>query len=192
MIDVNTVLSDLVHHEGCISHMYQDTEGNVTVGIGELVPNVEGATAMRFELVDAKLSRQASPSEVTSDFVRVQSMDKGHIASYYEAPTAPRVAMTWFTCSERIIHRLDVEFFPGIVKLLPNFATFPESAQRAISDMAFNLGVGGLGKFGVFLTDCNRGDFRGAAFESHRKTCSSARNDWTKQMLLQAAGGDTT
>lgn len=193
--DANAVLSDLLTHEGCVGHMYQDTGGNVTVGIGELVPNVEHALSMPFvDATDGMLAPvPASPSQVTSDFVRVQSMPVGHPAAFYHPkPNQSLIIIPVAVCTARVLARLGSEFVPAIVALMPAFETFPLAAKRAIVDMAWSLGPAGLAKFHVFITDCNRGDFRGAAFESNRKGGTVDRNQWTKSMLLQAADRPTS
>jgi len=197
MIDAeaNSVLSDLLKHEGCVGHMYQDTHGNVTVGIGELVPNFQAALSMPFvDATDGMLAPvAASSSQVISDFQRVAAMPAGHPAAFYHpGPQSYLIIIPVAVCTARVLARLNAEFVPAIVALMPKFEAFPLAAKRAIVDMAWSLGPAGLAKFHVFITDCNRGDFRGAAFESNRKGGTLDRNQWTKSMLLQAADRPTT
>ncbi len=52
--------------------------------------------------------------------------------------------------------------------------------------MAYNLGVGGLGRFSNMLHACERGDFAAAADECHRRTCRDDRNEATRELFLAA------
>ena len=83
--------------------------------------------------------------------------------------------------------RLQREFLPGIRRLCPGFDGYPQPAQRALVDMAYNLGVGGLAKFPSMLQACERGDFAAAAGECHRRTCRDDRNEATRELFLAAS-----
>ena len=83
--------------------------------------------------------------------------------------------------------RLASEFIPGIVRICPGFDGFPLPARRAIVDMAYNLGIGGLARFPHMLAACNAGDWATAAAQCHRSTCRDSRNVWTSQMFVDAS-----
>jgi GH24 family phage-related lysozyme (muramidase) len=55
--------------------------------------------------------------------------------------------------------------------------------------MAYNLGVGGLSRFQELLKACDRGDWAAAAEECHRRTCRDERNEWTRELFIEAAQG---
>ena len=56
--------------------------------------------------------------------------------------------------------------------------------------MAYNLGAGGLAKFKNLRAACEAGDWALAATECSRSTSRPARNEWTRQMFLEAAAAD--
>lgn len=59
--------------------------------------------------------------------------------------------------------------------------------KQALLDMAYNLGVGGLGKFSQLKEAVNRQDWATAAECCNRRTSRAERNDWTREMFLAAA-----
>jgi len=185
--DINQVIKDLERWEGAVPWMYLDTRGLVTVGIGCMLPTAESAVALAFAWPD----RPATPAEIISCFESVKAMAPGHMASFYiRAPAS--LNLPDGAIASLAQHRLSGEFLPGLSRLCHDFGNFPESAQRALIDMAWNLGLGGLVKFHNLLGDVNSGRWRAAAIESHRSTCREERNQWTKNLFLQAAGEPVT
>jgi GH24 family phage-related lysozyme (muramidase) len=86
----------------------------------------------------------------------------------------------------------DVTTFEAqLLKVLPNWHSYPGPAQEALFDMAFNLGLGGLLKFPTLLKAVNEGDWATAAAQCHRRGIQNARNQATAALFLQAgsAGG---
>ena len=57
---------------------------------------------------------------------------------------------------------------------IPNFDTYPDTAQDALFDMAYNLGIGGLLRYHNLLAACRAGDWDRAATESVRHGISIA------------------
>lgn len=53
----------------------------------------------------------------------------------------------------------------GVAALVPGWSALTPPRRRALVDMAFNLGVGGLGKFSRFLAAVNRKDWQRAEAE---------------------------
>ncbi len=61
-------------------------------------------------------------------------------------------------------------------------------AQRALVDMAYNLGVGKLAaKFPHLIAACRLGDFTSAAGESERSSSRLERNVAARDLFIQAA-----
>ena len=90
--------------------------------------------------------------------------------------------------------RLEKEFLPGLRRLFPGFDAYPQPAQRALVDMIYTLGEGGLArKFPTVVEACRAGRFADAAAHCHRKAHDNehrkddARNDATKNLFLDAA-----
>ncbi len=51
--------------EGCISHMYLDTVGKVTVGVGNMLPTADAATALPF--IRTGSGNNATENEIRAD-----------------------------------------------------------------------------------------------------------------------------
>jgi hypothetical protein len=83
--------------------------------------------------------------------------------------------------------RLRGEFLRRLRWLCPAFDGWPLPARRALIDMAYNLGVGGLSRFQEMLKACDRVDWASAAEECHRRTCRDERNEWTRELFIEAA-----
>lgn len=62
-----------------------------------------------------------------------------------------------------VLRRRAARIFSELVLKLPWVAQLSEPRQRALTDMAFNLGVDGLLEFTTFISLMQSGDFGGAA-----------------------------
>jgi GH24 family phage-related lysozyme (muramidase) len=163
--------------------MYVDTRGHVTTGIGHLLRDADAAVALPW--VHRGTGAPATPAEIRAAFAHVAAQPAGQRARRLEGATdlvlPPNLARDLATA------RLHREFLPGIRRLCPGFDGYPQPAQRALVDMAYNLGVGGLARFTNMLRACERGDFVAAAGECHRRTCRDDRNEATRELFLAAA-----
>ena len=190
MLDENDYFQDLEAFEGCTTWMYADTRGLVTIGIGNLVENTDACAALPF--VHALLLPDGSPAPpVTEDDKRnayckvLNAFDSPKSANAYRFVTDLRLTQAFV--AELVAQRLEAEFYPGLLRLCPGFDGFPLPARRALVDMAYNLGIGGLGKFPHLLTACNAGDWAEAARQCHRSSCRETRNIWTAQCFVDAS-----
>jgi len=184
MTDASKFVADLIRWEGSVSHMYRDTLGYVTVGVGNLVHDGLDAVSLPF-LVDGE--RPATPKEIGDDFLRVIALAKGMPARAYRSPNPPHIELSQASIGDLLRNRLDREFLPGIHRLLPDFDGYPVTAQSALVDIAFNCGVSGLSTFSHLLEACRKRDWKMAAYACHRKTSRVERNQWTENKFLEAA-----
>jgi GH24 family phage-related lysozyme (muramidase) len=175
-------LRDLLHWEGDTKYLYVDTRGFVTTGIGQLVKDAAAARELPF--IDTRTGAPATAQQIDQAFAAVQQRPKGHTESWYA--TATHLRLPEETVRALAQSRLTNEFLPGLRRELPHFDSYPPSAQRALIDMAYNLGVGGVGRFHSLRAACEAGDWAQAAAECHRRTCRAERNDWTRDLFLQA------
>jgi GH24 family phage-related lysozyme (muramidase) len=175
--------ADLARWEGNTRHMYVDTRGHVTTGIGHQLRDANAATALPW--LHRATGAPATPAEIRAAFTRVAAQPAGQHASRYER--ASDLVLPSNVARDMAAARLQHELLPGIRRLCPGFDRYPHPAQRALVDMAYNLGVAGLGRFSNMLDACERGDFAAAAGESNRRTCRDERNDATRELLLAAA-----
>jgi len=176
------IVADFERWEAKIPHMYLDTEGFVTVGIGNLLADVEAAKTLAFVVRDTGAA--ATPQEIEADFKDVAKQLKAQLASSYRKYTK-------LDLPDKAIYallKIKVDGFKA--DLLANFkgyADYPAPAKRALLDMIYNLGKGGLLKFKKLKAAAEAGKWKEAAAESHRNGPSQARNDWTRDLFLEAA-----
>jgi len=189
MTDPTKFLPDLIAHEGSTTWMYRDVIGYATVGVGNLIHDVDDACALPF--VNVTAGRAATPDEVRKEFTRVMSQQRGMRADAYRASGLwPRIELTSDAVNVLLVKRLTTEFLPGLAKLIPGFDGLPDPAQSALLDMAFNLGLRGLERFGHMLAAVDQRDWREAARQCHRATCREERNAWTAAKFNEAAAVD--
>lgn len=162
--------------EGSIPYMYRCTGGEVTVGVGHAISDSAHAQA---------LSWTGSPAAaiIAADFTRVAGASKGFPADRYEGLTKCRLSTD--AIDALLLQDIDA-FAAQLTRQLPSWTGYPESAQQALFDMAYNLGVGGLMKFPKMLAACTAGDWETAATECRRNGIGDDRNAETVALFRQA------
>ena len=155
-MDVSFVIPRLESFEGRISHMYKCTGGEVTIGIGHAIATVSDAPALSWTID----GRPATDAEIQADYARVQAAEKGLVAKAYAPLTQCRMA----DADIDALAAADVaRFEASLAAELPNWNTYPPTAQAALFDMGFNLGIGGLKKFTHLLAAVDAGQWDVAA-----------------------------
>lgn len=184
---LRAILRDLEEWEGSVPHLYCDSLGNVTIGIGYLVPHVQAA--MCLPLRNVGWNRSATPDEKAADFHRVRLQGGGKLAAAYKAvPPMPTLRLQPEAVVELGVKKLRDVFLPGLAKLCPGFESYPQQAQSALVDMAWNMGLGKLGEFRHLLAACADGRWDIAARECSVKTSRYSRNAWRARQFAEAAG----
>ena len=187
-----TFVPDLVRWEGAVAHMYRDTLGYCTVGIGNLIHDVDEAMSIPFRFA----AREATRPEISSDFHRVMAMPKGLKASAYRTTTGPRIELTDGSIYQLAADRLAREFLPGLAVLYPGFEEFPLGPQRALVDLAWNVGIHGLAQFSRLRDAVNSRAWlsvpheEAASFWSplcHVKGARPERHQWRVERFGEAA-----
>jgi GH24 family phage-related lysozyme (muramidase) len=162
------LVSLLSDHEGRIPWMYPDSNGNVTVGVGHLLPSALSAMNLGFPFWINR--RKATAQEICSAWAYVR-----HTSTPFKT----------LTLAEPDIDALlgqDLERFePIVAATFPNIV-LPESAEIAVWDMVFNLGS--FAKFPKFVAAVRAGDWAAAAAESKRRDIGVSRNRDTAQAFL--------
>jgi GH24 family phage-related lysozyme (muramidase) len=160
-------------HEGVVPHLYLDTRGNPTCGVGFLVP--DEATLVR-------LPWRPNVQAAITDYHNVRAAAPGHAASFYRQFCACRL-------TEPDMRRLfdeHVKVFRKALEPAWHLASCPEPVQVALVDMAFNLGVGGLAKYRKLQAAVFAKQWVAAASECSRGGIGAARNEATRQLFLSA------
>lgn len=149
--------------EGVVPFLYLDSLGNVTCGVGFLVPDRTTLERMPWK---------PSVADALADYSLVKAAQVGHLASWYASLVRARL-------SEQDMRRMFDERVADLQKLLQReweLSTLPEPARIALTDMAYNLGVGGLAKYVRLRAAVRAGDWQGAMAECHRAGVQPERN----------------
>ena len=172
---LGNVMARIERFEGRTTWMYLDTAGVVTCGVGHALATAQAAIALPWSRPEAI---------VRADYARVQSAPRGRRALFYEQFSESRLP-------EFEIDRLrnsDVSrFLSQIERTLPELLSWPDAAQEAALDIAFNCGVAGLLRFHHMLEAIRRREWEIAAAESHRPQVSDARNHEIASLLADLA-----
>jgi GH24 family phage-related lysozyme (muramidase) len=173
------VLARLERFEGSVPYMYRCTGGEVTAGVGHAIASSAAALELDWQID----SREASPAEIAADFAKIAAAPKGMAATLYESLSQCRLNNDYL---QRLANEDIAAFEAGLTQAFARWPSFPEPAQEALFDMAFNLGIGGLRKFVKLLAAVEAGDWETAALESYRHGISEARNQETAALFRQA------
>ncbi len=170
-------------YEGSIAHMYLDSKGYVTVGIGHLLATL--ADAQKIPFTNAKKTK-ASADEIKTDYEKVKKQTKNRIASYYKKYTKLTLSAVEI---DKLTNKHIDSFHTELKKIYSGFDDFPENVKLALFDMIFNLGMTNLkNKWPSFNKAIADKDWAEAAKQSNRKSpISAARNSYVKELLETAA-----
>lgn len=172
-------------YEGCIEHMYLDTEGFVTVGVGHLLTSVAAAQQLKF--IHQKSGKPATKDEIKVDYESVKRQPKGLFAAFYKRHTRlklPRVEIDGLTNKHIDVFEVELKRIYGAAE----FAAFPSNVRLGLFDMIFNLGMTKLQHgFPAFNAAIKAKDWKRAAAECNRQKISNARNQYVKGLLESAA-----
>ena len=188
MSAIDILVAKLPQWESNVPFMYLDSRGNVTVGVGNMIPNMAAAVALPFYVPNGPNSmRPANALEIQNDWKRLQGMSFGNYrADYYDSSNPPsptlrndaRMALlTTYVTQEEVT----------LSQRLSCYAGLPECVQVSALDMAYNLGVQGfLSKFPACVRALEAQEYQLASTLCQRVGIGAARNAWTAQMILSA------
>ena len=162
--------------------MYRDHRGNVTVGVGILLPTASSAMALPFRFRSSGLLAPADAITSEYDVVAGLPYEIDYGAGYYK----PFTQLDLSDAAIEVLKRQHVnEDFERLIKIFPNFGKFPESAQLALLDMMYNLGS--FQEFPNLQRFVLEEDWVGAANESERGGPSPERNAYVFDLFMDAA-----
>lgn len=167
-------LAKIEYFEGRVPWMYLDTTGNVTVGVGCMLPTIGSALLLPFN---------ATAQEVIDRYGIVFGMTRG---------LAPKAYMSGILLPDDAIDaelrkRLQA-FDDGLRIRLADYDALPDSWKLALLDMAFNLGLPGLfTKFPHFIQAIKDRNWQAAMAHCNRVGPSLARNTWTRECFQPEA-----
>lgn len=169
-------------HEGRKNKLYLDSEGIVTIGIGNALRSPAQAQALKSWTHSD--GRPATADEIAAAFAIVFHQPKGFRAEHY-------FSFTDISISEDEIDQLWDQTFAafeaGLCRVFPKFESWPEGPQLAAFDIEYQAGEAGI-KHGFphlcAALNSDPPDFETAANESHRAKSSDERNEDTKELFL--------
>ena len=172
----------LRQHEGVINHLYLDSLGLVTCGVGHMIDSPSRMAGVEMVCQDGTT---ATLDEKITEWNAVGILQPAHLPPFYEARTKLRMTPEFI---EALLDS-DVQGFAGLLaRLIPGFDTFPGPAQEALLDMAFQLGAGGLvTKFPHLMSAVKARDWNACAENCHRAGIQEWRNTATADLFKQAA-----
>ncbi|WP_351008463.1 hypothetical protein [Shewanella sp. S1-58-MNA-CIBAN-0166] len=182
---------NLEKYEGRVPHMYLDSVGQVTVGIGHMMTDVQAAQKVPFVVSSSRVPATAQQIEdefnlIKAQWVRVQGAQKLPNAAYYKKFTKLELLNTDID----VIRDSHIVNFEKELKGLygySTFSTYPDDVKLALFDMIFNLGLTRLSnKFVNFNIHIKASDFKKAALESNRHQLSTDRNFYVRNLLSNA------
>lgn len=175
-------------YEGKVSHMYLDSKGLVTVGVGHLLKDLASAQKLNFKKSN---NMPASKSEIKADYDAVKKQSKNRIASFYKK----HVVLKLLDADMNALTNKHIDSFESELKrIFTDFSTYPTEVKFALFDIVFNVGMTDLNnKWPSFKTAIKAKDWTKAAKESNRKTPVSAeRNKYVKDLLEKSAANTTS
>lgn len=174
--EIEQIYRVLRQHENSYMHMYADTDGNVTIGIGTMLSSIENAQKIGLLTSDNK---PASPQQVADAFNAVKNFYAEH--KNYAAPAYSSVTSLHITddIAKSLLTSHVRSDRDGLRSLYSNLNNKPWAAVLATHDMIYNLGVGNLGNYTKFNDAFNKKEWGIAARESAiNNPINKDRNDY--------------
>jgi len=186
-----TLQENLDKYEGFLTHLYLDTKGKVTVGVGHLITNRNAMSGITmYKTQNKKITQAATLQERLTEYDNITKLPwgKSHSAKSFKKHTT--LVMKESDIDILLNHHID-NFYKELKNIykkdkgyFDDFDNFDQKVQLALFDMIFNLGATKLVKsFPTFNTHIKAGDFVKASKESHRLGISDARNNYVEDLL---------
>ncbi len=182
----------LADYEGYIKHLYIDTLGNITVGVGHLLPSKNSVSGITlYKTQDKILTQPATLQEKMDEYEKIKKLAWGKTItakSYGKHTTLVMKKSDIDFLTNKHIDTFSIDLKNAYTKekgFLDKFENFENNLQLALFDMVFNLGATKLkNRFPKFNAALKSGDYEKMAKESHRSDVNNERNDYVRDLLL--------
>jgi GH24 family phage-related lysozyme (muramidase) len=195
----------LIKFEKSVPYLYQDSIGQVTIGVGHLVePEVKVIPLKLYRRSDQK---QATLDEKKAAWQAVKKANrhytgaKDHKQHVYGAGHYEKIAPLFMRDADIDVLTEDhtVEFHGYLRRAftrqhgyLTEFDDMPENVRLALFDMMFNMGPTRFPKpWHKFTAALKQGDWKEAAARSNRPQVNAERNAYVRD-LLESVEAETT
>jgi GH24 family phage-related lysozyme (muramidase) len=159
--------ADLKRFEGCVMHLYKDTKGFITAGVGFKLDTLADAQRLSWDI----------PGQVRLDWVAVQAARAGELPEYYRSITRARLLPA----------SLDGEILRRMGGLPTWMLSLPATVQAAMYDIKYNTGNLTEKEWPHMFAALRARDWKTAAKESRRPDVGKERNAWTAAQILKGA-----
>lgn len=136
----------ICHFEGVIDHLYLDTRGNPTIGVGFHVSSKEAFT--RLSLRDKRTNKPASRAQKQQEYNTLTRLPAGKTARWYAEHCSLHLPHSE---SMRLLQQQISNFEQELTRLIcPKngytrpYNKLPSSVRLALLDLAYNLGITNL------------------------------------------------
>lgn len=181
----------LQQYEGKSNHLYLDTKGKVTVGVGHLIPSRNAISSISLYSTKNNLPFHMATlqqKQVEYDTVAKQPWGQRYGATAFKRHTT---LVMKDTDIELLLNKHIDSFYRELTVIYTttngyreNFDSFHKNIQLALFDMIFNLGAHKIvHKFPSFNAALKARDWHRAAVESNRPDVSAARNQYVRALL---------
>lgn len=187
----SSLRAKLHQYEGKFNHLYLDTKGKVTVGVGHLVLSRNAVSSI--PLYNTKNNMPSQPATLQQKQVEYDSVAKLPWGQRYGAFSFKKHTSLVMKDSdiELLLNKHIDSFYKELVVIYTktngyteNFDSFHKNIQLALFDMIFNLGAHKIvHTFPNFNVALKAGDWKRAGVESNRPDVSPARNQYVRGLL---------
>jgi len=181
-------------YEGNFNHLYLDTKGKVTIGVGHLIPHRGAISAVKlYTTKNDQPSLPATLQNKQNEYDKISKLPWGprHGAASFK-PHTTLIMKT--TDINHLLNKHISSFYKELSTIYrktngytEDFDNMHENIQLALFDMIFNLGASKIvNVFKKFDAAIKAGDWKKAASESNRVDVNIARNQYVKELLATA------
>lgn len=179
---------------------YLDSKGNITTGIGEMIPYTFKGKAEFMGFIshlytDPACANQATiqqAEELWDELGNLKEQNEGnyqhHAASYY----LKKQGKNALYLNKNAIREFTIKFINkkinDMVRMFPNIKHSPFSAQMGVLDVFYNVGAGKVhSEFHLFSQAVREYNWMAAGHHAHRKKMPDARYKAVMNLFMQAA-----
>jgi len=132
-LELKIFRNKLGEYESAIPHMYLDSKGQVTVGVGHLIVDVQCAQKLSFI---TQKGINATAEEIQADYEAVKMQPGNRPASYYKQFTSLQLSMREI---DKLTNKHVDTFYKEIKQVYAGFDTFPSEAKLALLDLIYDV-----------------------------------------------------
>jgi hypothetical protein len=181
-------------HEGNVAHMYLDTKGLVTIGIGNLIDPISLALTLPFQFkvnnrAGVAGGKPATVKEIEAEWLSLKNSPNRLLLTRSGASASARVTDLELSPAsrQRLFDRVTNAHEAQLTTYFASFPNWPGDAQLGVMAMAWGLGVYFPPKFPKFTAACQVQDFDAAARECNISSWRAERNQASVRFSTNAA-----